>query len=635
MSNSLEILKKYWNYDSFRHPQEEIILSVINKKDTIALLPTGGGKSICFQIPILLKEGICIVVSPLIALMNDQVNSLIRKGIKAVALTSKLSENEIVNIFDNLQFGGFKFLYLSPEKLQSEFIKEKLRHINIQLIAVDEAHCISEWGHDFRPAYLNIHLIRELHPDIPIIALTASATEKVTNDIVTNLKLNNTSIIKKSFYRKNLAYQIFTVEDKLFRLQQILNKVKGPKIIYTNTRKKTVEISTQLNQLNFNTTFYHGGMTMDEKIKSYEDWMSESKPIIVATNAFGMGIDKSNVRAVIHINLPQSIENYMQEAGRGGRDGKKAFSIVLKNENDTYDLIKITKASIAPVKFIKEVYLKLNQYFHISYGELSHENFEFNLSDFCKVYKLPIVVTYNSLKTLDHESIILLDESYNRKSTVKFIISNNKVFEYLENNKSKKKLIQLLLRTYGGIFESNKIINENYVANTLGYSQLELKNILKSLHKDAVITYYNANNNAIIRFLVPREDSITINVITKSIDQRNTLKLQKVTSLIRFIENKKSCRSIQLLDYFDEKNIKECGICDICINQKSKNQKQNKNDIPELIITFLNENSEQSSQEIVSALGLKEEDVLFSLQLLLEKNILNVTSHNKYKLSKD
>lgn len=635
MSNSLEILKKYWNYDSFRHPQEEIISSVINKKDTIALLPTGGGKSICFQIPILLQEGICIVVSPLIALMNDQVNGLIQKGIKAVALTSKLSENEIVNIFDNLQFGGFKFLYLSPEKLQSEFIKEKLRHINIQLIAVDEAHCISEWGHDFRPAYLNIHLIRELHPDIPIIALTASATEKVTNDIVTNLKLNNTSIIKKSFYRKNLAYQIFTVEDKLFKLQQILNKVKGPKIIYTNTRKKTVEISTLLNQLNFNTTFYHGGMTMDEKIKSYEDWMSESKPIIVATNAFGMGIDKPNVRAVIHINLPQSIENYMQEAGRGGRDGKKAFSIVLKNENDTYDLIKITKATIASVKFIKEVYLKLNQYFHISYGEISHENFEFNLSDFCKVYKLPVVVTYNSLKTLDHESIILLDESYNRKSTVKFIISNNKVFEYLENNKSKKKLIQLLLRTYGGIFESNKIINENYLANTLGYSQLELKNILKSLHKDAVIIYYNANNNAIIRFLAPREDSITINVITKSIEQRNTLKLQKVTSLIHFIENKKSCRSIQLLDYFDEKNIKECGICDICINQKSKNQKQNKNDIPELIIAFLNENSEQSSQEIVSVLGLKEEDVLFSLQLLLEKNILSVTSHNKYKLSKD
>ena len=635
MSNSLEILKKYWNYDNFRHPQEEIISSVINKKDTIALLPTGGGKSICFQIPILLQEGICIVISPLIALMNDQVNGLIQKGIKAVVLTSKLSETEIVNIFDNLQFGGFKFLYLSPEKLQSEFIKEKLRHINIQLIAVDEAHCISEWGHDFRPAYLNIHLIRELHPDIPIIALTASATEKVTNDIVNNLKLNNTSIIKKSFYRKNLAYQIFTVEDKLFKLQQILNKVKGPKIIYTNTRKKTVDISTRLNQLNFNTTFYHGGMTMDEKIKSYEDWMSESKPIIVATNAFGMGIDKPNVRAIIHMNLPQSIENYMQEAGRGGRDGKKAFSIVLKNKNDTYDLIKVTKATIASVKFIKEVYLKLNQYFHISYGELSHENFEFNLSDFCKVYKLPVVVTYNSLKTLDHESIILLDESYNRKSTVKFIISNNKVFDYLENNKSKKKLIQLLLRTYGGIFESNKIINENYVANTLGYSQLELKSILKSLHKDAVITYYNANNNAIIRFLAPREDSITINVIAKSIEQRNTLKLQKVTSLIRFIENKKSCRSIQLLDYFDEKNIKECGICDICINQKSKNQKQNKNDIPKLIVAFLNENSEQSSQEIVSVLGLKEEDVLFSLQLLLEKNILSVTSHNKYKLSEN
>jgi ATP-dependent DNA helicase RecQ len=314
MSTPLEILKQYWNYESFKHPQEEIISSVINKKDTIALLPTGGGKSICFQLPILLQEGICIVISPLIALMNDQVNGLLQKGIKAVALTSKLSEGEIVTIFDNLQFGGYKFLYLSPEKLQSEFIKEKLRHLNIQLIAIDEAHCISEWGHDFRPSYLNIHLIRELHPTIPIIALTASATEKVTTDIITNLKLDAPSIIKKSFYRDNLAYQIFTVEDKLYKLQQILTKIRGPKIIYTNTRKKTIEISTRLNQLNFKTTFYHGGMTMDEKIKSYEDWMSENKPIIVATNAFGMGIDKPNVRAIIHNNLHQRVENYMQEA---------------------------------------------------------------------------------------------------------------------------------------------------------------------------------------------------------------------------------------------------------------------------------------------------------------------------------
>jgi ATP-dependent DNA helicase RecQ len=281
------------------------------------------------------------------------------------------------------------------------------------------------------------------------------------------------------------------------------------------------------------------------------------------------------------------------------------------------------------------VYLILNQYFQVSYGELSNENFEFNLSDFCKTYKLPLVVTYNSLKTLDRESVIILDENYNRKSTIKFIVPNNKVFDYLENNTSKKKLIQLLLRTYGGIFESSKIINENYLCNTLGYTQVELKTKLKSLHKDAIISYYNANNNAQIRFLVPREDSITINLITKSIKQRNTLKLQKIKSLIDFVENEKVCRSIQLLDYFDEKDIKDCGMCDVCLNRTSKSAFQNKSDIPKLIIHFLNKNSEQSSQEIVNALEFKEKDVLFSLQLLLEKNILSVTLHNKYKLSKD
>ena len=300
MNSPLEILKKYWGFNTFKHPQENVISSVLNGVDTIALLPTGGGKSICFQVPTLMKNGVCIVISPLIALMNDQVKNLQNRNIKAVALTSKLSQDEIVTVFDNLLFGNYKFLYLSPEKLQSEFIQTKLRQLNIQLIAVDEAHCISEWGHDFRPSYLNIKIIRDFFPKIPIIALTASATERVLTDIVKNLDLKTPKIVKKSFFRANLAYQIFDVEDKLYKVEQILNKIKGSKIIYTNTRRKTIEVSEQLNSLGYKSGFYHGGMQLDDKLKAYENWMTEKTPIIVATNAFGMGIDKANVRAVIH-----------------------------------------------------------------------------------------------------------------------------------------------------------------------------------------------------------------------------------------------------------------------------------------------------------------------------------------------
>ena len=633
MISPLEILKKYWGFDSFKNPQEEIISSVLKGDDTIALLPTGGGKSICFQVPTMHNDGVCVVISPLIALMNDQVKNLQKRNIKAVALTSKLSEGEIVNIFDNLQFGNYKFLYLSPEKLQSEFIQTKLKQIDVQLIAVDEAHCISEWGHDFRPSYLNINIIRDFYPDIPIIALTASATERVLDDIIKNLDLKLPKIVKKSFYRANLAYQIFNVEDKLYKVEQILNKIKGSKIIYTNTRRKTIEISEQLNSLGFKSNFYHGGMYIDDKIQAYEDWLSEKTPIIVATNAFGMGIDKPNVRVVIHINLPQSIENYIQEAGRGGRDDKKAFSVVLKNKTDIHTAKTVVKKSLASVEFIKKVYFKLNQYFQISYGELSLEKHNFNIGGFCKTYQFPILITYNALKILDREGILLLDESFNRKSTVKFIVNNHDVFDYCDKNPSKNKLIKFILRTYGGIFESSKNINENHISNNLNISISVIKKELLSLHKDEIITFYNANNNTQVRFLVPREDDITINIIAKNIKQRNQLKVEKIENLILFLENDKTCRSIQLLSYFDETNTQECGICDVCISKKNDSKKINIKEVSTKIATLLRQKKELSSKEIISQLNISESSVLFSLQILLEKNILTVTSQNKYKIN--
>lgn len=632
MGSPIKILEKYWGYDAFRHPQEEIISSVLKGNDTFALLPTGGGKSICFQIPALANEGVCIVISPLIALMNDQVSNLNKRNIKAIALTSKLSEDETIIAFDNLQFGNYKFLYLSPEKLQSDLIQQKIKQLNLQLIAVDEAHCISEWGHDFRPSYLNIGSLRDSFPQVPIIALTASATEKVVEDIVENLGLNTPQIFKKSFFRENLAYQIYEVEDKLFKVEQILKKVKGSKIIYTNSRRATVEISTQLNHLGYKTNFYHGGLNYDDKLKNYEDWLSEKAPIIVATNAFGMGIDKPDVRAVIHYNLPQSVENYLQEAGRGGRDGKKSFSVVLKNKTDIFNSQTRLKKNLPTIDFIKQVYFNLNQFFQIAYGELSEKKYGFNLAEFCELYKAPIVVTFNALKILEQESILDIDDNMNRKSSVRFKISSQAIFDYCETNQSKSKLIQLLLRTYGGVFESSKAINIPYLSKNLSISNSALTNQLKQLHHDEIIQFYNANNNTQIQFLVQREDDRTINVRSKNIEQRNNQKVAKMEALLDFIENSSICRSEQLLTYFGEHDLTECGICDVCISKKNQKKKKNKEEVSNEILSLFDNNKSLSSKELTSQIDALEADVLFCLEILLEKNILAVTSHNKYTL---
>ncbi|MFK5880545.1 MAG: ATP-dependent DNA helicase RecQ [Flavobacteriaceae bacterium] len=639
METPIEILKNHWGHDSFRHSQEEIINAVLNGNDILALLPTGGGKSVCFQIPTLVNDGICIVISPLIALMNDQVKNLNNRNIKAIALTSKLTQDEVIVAFDNLQFGNYKFLYLSPEKLQSELIQQKIKQLNVQLIAIDEAHCISEWGHDFRPSYLNISILREFFPQVPMIALTASATKKVAKDIVKNLGLNSPKIFKKSFLRENLAYQIFEVEDKLYKVEQVLKKVNGSKIIYTNSRKSTVEISAQLNYLGYKACFYHGGMNYDTKLQHYEDWLSEKTPIIVATNAFGMGIDKSNVRAIIHYNLPQSVENYLQEAGRAGRDGEKSFSVVLKNKTDILNTKTRLQKTLPSIDFIKQTYFNLNQFFQIAYGEVSEKKYGFNLSEFCEIYSTPIVITFNALKVLEQESILIIDDNIHRKSSVQFKISNQAIFDYYESNQSKSNLIKLLLRTYGGIFESSKTINIAYLAKNLNLSNSALTSQLKQLHQDEIIQFYNANNNnnnnnnnTQIQFLVQREDDRTINVRSNGIAQRNNQKVVKMEALIHFIENDSICRSKQLLTYFGEENISDCGICDVCLSKSNQKNKTSKEVVSKGVLMLLERNKSLSSKEISSQIEASEKTVLFCIEILLEKNILAVTSHNKYTL---
>jgi len=630
MSTALDVLYSYWNYSSFKDPQEEIINNVLVGKNLITVLPTGGGKSICYQVPGMMKEGVCIVISPLIALMNDQVNALKKLGIKAIAVTSALGQNEVIDAFDNLLYGNYKFLYLSPEKLQSKFIQEKIKNLKINLIAIDEVHCISEWGHDFRPAYLKIPVLNELHPEVPLIGLTATATNNVIKDIIKHLNITDVKIIKQSLVRKNLAFNIIRSEDIYYHIEMILSKTKLPSILYASSRKKVKSISDYLNKNNFKSTFYHGGLSTKEKQLSFENWMSEKTLIMVATNAFGMGIDKENVQNIIHIDIPNSLENYMQEAGRAGRDENIAFSYIFANDH-SIDIVKrqFLKNKVT-VAFAKNIYKKLNQYFHISYGELPQDYFEFNLTDFCSHYSFNIIQTYNTLKFLEREQVLLFNENFNKQSTLKFMVSPDEILNFSERTKSE--VIKTLLRSYGGLFEQAVKINESLIAKKLGTTAFSIKNELIKLSDDGLAIYEFRKNISKVQFLVPREDDITVHKIAANIKQLNTIKLDKIKAIIDYVNNTTECRSKYLLAYFDEENVNNCGICDVCIKTNPSNLKQLSIDILALFST----KQYLSTKEIIAHFNIENSTILSTLQLLLDNNKIIITSQNKLeKVSND
>jgi len=579
MSSPLEILQKYWKHPHFRDSQEAIITSVIAHKDVIALLPTGGGKSVCFQIPALIHKGVCIVISPLVALMQDQVNNLTKKGIKAIALTSSLSRNEIVTIFDNLQFGNYKFLYLSPERLASEFIQKKISQLNINLIAIDEAHCISEWGHDFRPSYRNIHILKQLHPKVVTIALTASATAKVLKDIDENLQLTDTIIYKESLQRKNLSYNLLKTEDVKFALKQLLSKTTTPAIIYTSSRKATKNIADFLNYNNLESTFYH---------------------------------------------------DYMQEAGRAGRNGKKASATIIHNEAILFDFKNRFEKGQTSIQFITNVYVKLNQYFQISLGEKPCEALPFNFQEFCQKYEFTRLRTHNAIQQLHNQKIIQLDESFNRKSEVTFTANHTAILDYCKNRVQLNKLIKLLLRSYGGIFDATKKIDEYVLAQKLGISSLQIIKQLKIIENDGFISYKVANTDNLIQFLVPRDDKRTINSVAKKILQHQKTTLEKTKAVIKYTSNTKQCRSNLLLSYFDEYKTDTCGICDVCLKTNTDNI--NTNTLIHNIISLLKEHNQLTAKEIVTLVAIEKNSVINSLQLLLDKNKIAITSQQKFEL---
>ncbi len=631
MNEALQLLKKYWNHDNFRGLQAEIIENVLDQKDTFAQLPTGGGKSICYQIPALLQDGLTIVISPLVSLIKDQVENLKSKGIKVIGLTGGISSDEVSNLLDNCQYGNYKLLYLSPERLQSDWILERLKNLPIDLIAVDEAHCISQWGNDFRPAYLKITNLKTHFPKTPILALTASATPQVKRDIISILKLENVSVFEKSFDRANIAYMVFEVEDKLHRMVQILNKNPEPSIIYVRNRKSCIEISRQLQQSGIAATYYHGGLSTIEKNKNMTLWTSEKVQVIVATNAFGMGIDKGNVKTVIHIQLPDSMESYYQEAGRCGRNGQKAFAVLLNSPSDYLQAEGQFLAVLPDKAFLTTVYKKLNSYFKIGYGEGIDESFTFNLNEFCAQYQFPTLKTFNAIQFLDRQGVVTLSQEFSQKITVQFLIPSKEVIRYMSLNPHQEETIVTILRTYPGIYEIPATLNLVLIAKKAQTTQEVVLGILEQLQKKEIISYKANGNDSTIIFNEVREDERTINRVSKFLSIQNDLKTKQLHSVLKYVTNKDVCKSKLILNYFGEEKKENCGICSYCITLKKQPVKVVS--VTNLIISAL-ENIAMDSRSLEKVTGQSSDQVIFALQELLEHNVVEILPNNKYRLKK-
>lgn len=631
MQTPLDVLKQYYRFENFRGLQESIINSVLEGNDTFGLMPTGGGKSICFQIPSLMQEGLCLVVSPLIALMKDQVQSLQKKNIKAMAIMGNLRTDEISDLLDNAMYGNYKFLYLSPERLQQEWVLQRITALPISLIAIDEAHCVSQWGHDFRPAYLNIKQLRAHFPKIPFLALTASATQHVKEDVINQLELKDPKIFQSSFERPNIVYSVINTQDKLYHIDRILRKQPNPSIIYVRNRKSCVEISSNLNAAGIKATFFHGGLSLSDKEKHMNLWMDEKVQVIVATNAFGMGIDKANVQNVIHIQLPENLESYYQESGRVGRNGEIAQAVLLLNTNDVIRA-KNQFIEVLPDKaFLTKVYIKLFNFFQIAYGELTEEQFSFNFNQFCSDYNLPILKTYNALNFLDRQSIITLSQEFSQKLSVKFDIPSKEVIRYMSLNPKDEPIIMAVLRSYSGIFEVETAINTMQLAKKTGQSERKIMELFENLHQQGIILYKSQNNDASILFNEVREDELTINRVSRYLNDQNQLKVSQLNAVINYATDVKICKSIVLLSYFGEKNPQECKLCSVCVSKQKSNfdKKLASAKVLELLVQ-----KPATSREIEETTALSYDQIIVVIKYLLEEEKIAINHKNEYLIIK-
>lgn len=613
-----EILKQYWNHDAFRPMQQEIIQSVLLGHDTLALLPTGGGKSVCFQVPALAKEGICIVISPLIALMKDQVENLKAKGIDAVQIVSGMSKREIDLALDNCIYGEVKFLYLSPERLLSELVRERIKYMNVNLIAVDEAHCISQWGYDFRPPYLHVADLRELHPDVPVLALTATATAEVREDIQQKLRFKNPNVFQKSFERKNISYAVLNEENKSRKLLDIANGVKGCGIVYVRSRKETVEIAKFYNDNGIRADYYHGGLPTGERGSRQDNWVNNRTRIIVATNAFGMGIDKPDVRFVIHKDMPESLEAYYQEAGRAGRDEHKAYAVLLYSPADRYKEEKKFELNFPPIEEIKKVYHALGSYYQLAYGTGEGVSFDLDIGDFCSRYSFEAVKTLSSLKFLEQDEYLSFNESVFLPSRFRFEVLNEQLYNFQIQNSGWDPFIKTLLRSYGGAFENYVRLREFDLARRTNMSTQQVIEGLKQLQEYGILNYLPQTDHPQVTYLRPRMKDNELHINKRLIEERKANYRQKIEAVFSYSTHKK-CRSQMLLAYFDETNAPKCGICDICLAEKRQlNAAEIGDAITNEIVELLSVSSMDIGELVTSLKSGVEKERMETIRLLLD-----------------
>lgn len=568
-NKSLTILEQYWGYTAFRPLQEEIINSILAGRDTLALMPTGGGKSICFQVPAMQMAGICIVISPLVALMKDQVETLRKKGIDAIAIFSGMSRREIDIALDNCIYGRIKFLYLAPERLYSDLVRERIRHMKVSLFAVDEAHCISQWGYDFRPSYLQLVGLRELHPSVPFLALTATATPDVVQDIQDKLGFVGGQVFRKSFRRSNLSYMALAEDDKMGRMLRMIQKLGGVGVVYVRSRRETQEIARFLVNHGISAESYHAGLDAATRNARQDAWMGNKVRVMVATNAFGMGIDKPDVRFVLHLGLPDSLEAYYQEAGRAGRDGKKAFPVLMYDQADRERLWTNYEASFPPFSFIQKVYHHLGNYFQIAYGAGKGVTFDFDLVDFCKRYQIDVYPTVSALKFLERDGWIAVSEAVFIPSRFKFEVDYQEVYKFQVQSAKYDPLIKLILRSYGGVFDFYVPVHEFEFAKKLKTSYTAVVEMLSGLQKLQLASYLPKTDAPQLEFLQPRVDYKNLYVDTGFIAERKKVKEGQVKAMYAYLDTKR-CRSITLQSYFGEQDDQACGACDLCLVRKHR-----------------------------------------------------------------
>jgi ATP-dependent DNA helicase RecQ len=637
MENPVEILKKYWGYTTFRPLQDEIINSILTGYDTLALMPTGGGKSICFQVPAMVKEGLCLVISPLIALMKDQVANLKQKGIPALSIYSGMSHIEMIKTIKNAAYGNFKFLYVSPERLETELFLAYFPEININLVAVDEAHCVSQWGYDFRPPYLRIAAIRNSLKNVPVLALTASATIEVQNDICDKLSFKNKyNRFQQSFERSNLSYSVFNPSSKQNKLIEVLKKVNGSGIVYCKSRKRTREIEELLNLNGIKASHYHAGLSDDLRNIRQDEWINNKTRIMACTNAFGMGIDKPDVRTVIHYDVPDALENYYQEAGRAGRDGKKAYAVLFFNEQEINDLKKQSSVRFPELQTIKNVYASLVNYFQLPSGSGEDMSFDFDINDFVKKFNLDSFTANNVLKILEQEELISYSDPFFLPSTIVFTTDKAEMELFEETYPQYDPVIKGLLRSYEGIFDYPSSINETRLSKFISVKKEKLIADLIEIKKMGIIDYSTQKEKPQIKFLQNRVNTSDLVINQKNISKRKHAFEKRLRAIIEYIREQHMCRSKMIATYFNDLNVQRCGICDNCLHDKNLTiTKEEFEKIKEGIKTSISMKPANFSQLIRAMGSFKRNKILKILHFLQEENIVSITEDGFIKMKTD